>query len=309
MAGVNYAIKKAFDKYSDRYQLRQVRGTDNYIKYPHDITWMGNNSFVNRLYDESDLIHISEYPWALDGGSAPKIWNKVRKPTVVHQHGTPFRADPRKFSDLARRDGFTQIVSTVDLTLLDPNVEWLPNPVDIEMMQQIRLQYKVNDGIIRFGQAPTNQAIKNTKEYVHAVRSLKDEYPVDYLVIEKQTWDTTLREKARCDIWFDQLTFGYGNNGIEAGAMGMPVVGGFCEPAHEEALVAAVGEVPFVRARSDNLAARLRELAHDSAYRAREGARAFAYMQRVHGERSVVAALEKIYDRTINEFEAKHGRI
>ena len=309
MAGVNYGLKKAFDKYSDRYQLRQVRGTDNYIHYPVDIAWMGNNTFVNRLYDEADLIHISEYPWALDGGSAPKIWNKVPKPTVVHQHGTPFRSDPRRFSDLARRDGFTQIVSTIDLTLLDPDVEWLPNPVDIDMMQRIRLQYHVYDGIIRFGQAPTNQAIKNTKEYVHAVRALKNELPVDYLVIEKQSWETTLREKARCDIWFDQLTFGYGNNGIEAGAMGMPLVGGFSNPEHEAALVAAVGEVPFVRTRPDNLVATFRELANDPAYRSREGARALAYMRRVHGEQEVVARLEKIYDRTINEFEARHGRI
>lgn len=301
MAGVNNALKRAFDRHSTRYQMRQVRGTDNYIKYPVDITWMGNNTLVNRLYDAADLIHISEYPWALNGGSAPKIWNRVPKPTVVHQHGTPFRNSPATYLRLAKQEGFTQIVSSVDL-LVDPSLTWLPNPVNIDKMQQIRRENYVDEGKIRIGHGPTNRAIKNTAEYLVAVDSLG----VDHVLIEKLPWDKALREKARVDIWYDQLTFGYGVNGIEAAAMGIPVVGGFHDPRHRERYVQLVGIPPIVEATPDTLGRVLAELVADAGYRKAEADRIFDTVQRVHGEPNVVALLEKIYDRTIDEFEARH---
>lgn len=301
MAGVNFAIKKAFDKFSDRYILRQVRGTDNYIKYPHDITWWGSNELVNRLYDSADLIHISEYPWALLGGSAPKIWKLVPKPTVIHQHGTPFRNNPRQFLDIAKREHSTQIVSTVDL-LVDDSLEWLPNPVDIEMMLAIRLQNYKNDGIIRLGQAPTNRQEKHTAEYIAVAKELG----VDYLVVESQTWETTLKEKARTDIWFDQLTYGYGNNAIEAAGMGIPVVGGFANDVHKQRYVDLVGELPFVEATVGTLREVFRRLIEDRDFRLSESDRIHSIVRDLHGEASVVKRLEAIYDRTINEFEILH---
>lgn len=307
MAGVGYGLKKAFDTYSTKYQLRQVRGTNNYIDYPVDITWPGRNTFVNELYNEADLIHISEYPWALDGANAPRIWEQVPKPTVVHQHGTPFRNNPANFLRLARQGRFTQIVSTIDL-LVDPSLQWLPNPVDIEVMQQIRKERYPNDGIIRLGQAPTNQGIKNTKEYVHAALDLQKRYGIEYLVIEKQKWVDCLAEKARTDIWFDQLTYGYGSNAIEAGAMGIPLVGGFTSPQDEQRLVDQVGGLPFVPATVDTLPAVLDRLVRDADYRNAKGRQAYLYMSSVHSEPVVVAKLEGIYDRTINEFEARNGR-
>lgn len=301
MAGVNHAIKVAFDRHSDKYRLRQVRGTNNYIDYPVDIPWMGNNTLVNQLYNEADLIHISEYPWALDGGSAPKIWEKVKKPTVIHQHGTPFRSNPKKFLDIAAREGYTQIVATVDL-LVDDSLIWVPNPVDIDKMQAIRKEYyHAPEGRIRatIGHGPTNRAIKNTSEFLASVESIPD---VDYILIERQSWRNSLREKARCDIWYDQLTFGYGNNGIEAGAMGIATVGGFADPAHQRIYLDLVQESPFVEATPETLGQVLEHLVSDPEYRRQSGERAYSVVRRVHGSGEVVKRLESIYDKTIEEF-------
>lgn len=298
MAGVNHGIKAAFDRHSDRYRVRQVRGTNNYIDYPVDIPWMGNNTFVNELYNEADLIHISEYPWALSGASAPKIWNEVKKPTVIHQHGTPFRNNPKKFLDLARQNGYTQIVSTVDL-LVDDSLVWVPNPVDIEQMQAIRKEYYQNDGITRIGHGPTNRAIKNTAEYLAAVGGFAG---VDYLIIEGQKWAASLREKARVDIWYDQLTFGYGNNGIEAAGMGIPVVGGFADQRHREKYVSLVGLPPIVEATPGTLKQVLERLVEDVGFRQAEADRISGIVQRVHSQASVVALLESIYDKTLEDF-------
>lgn len=297
MAGVNHGIKVAFDKHSDRYRVRQVRGTNNYIDYPVDIEWMGNNTLVNQLYDEADIVHIAEYPWALDGSSAPKIWNKVRKPTVIHQHGTPFRENPQKFLDIAAREGYTQIVSTVDL-LVDDSLTWVPNPVDIDHMQALRNQYYVSSMPLLVGHGPTNRAIKNTSEFLAAVKELG----TDYLIIEGQKWATTLREKARCDIWYDQLTFGYGNNGIEAGAMGIPTVGGFADPAHRARYVAQTGGVWFTEATPETLGSVLADLVRNPDERHDAGSRTLAAVRSLHGDKAVVERLESIYDKTIEEF-------
>lgn len=298
MAGVNHSIKVAFDRFSTKYRLRQVRGTDNYIHYPVDIPWMGNNTLVNQLYNEADLIHISEYPWALDGGSAPKIWEKVKKPTVIHQHGTPFRSNPRRFLDIAANEGYTQIVSTIDL-LVDDSLTWVPNPVDIDLMQGIRREFYVNDGQTRIGHGPTNRAIKGTDLYLEAVKRIG----TDYLLVEGLAWSRALREKARCDIWYDQLTYGYGSNGIEAAAMGIPVVGGFANFHDRARYIQLVGLPPIVEADSDTLYDVLRDLVLDEGRRKDEAHRCQATVQRVHGEAAVVALLESIYDRTIEEFE------
>lgn len=297
MAGVNHAIKVAFDKHSDKYRLRQVRGTNNYIDYPVDITWMGNNVIVNELYDKADLVHISEYPWALSG--TPRIWNPVRKPTVIHQHGTPFRSNPKKFLDIAAQEGYTQIVSTVDL-LVDESLIWVPNPVDIDHMQSIRRERYVATEKVIIGHGPTNRAIKNTAEFLAAVESIPD---IDYVLVEGLKWKDALREKARCDIWYDQLTFGYGNNGIEAGAMGIPTVGGFADPAHRSRYVEHAGDPWFREANPETLGRVLGDLVRSDEQRRDAADRAFEAVSRLHSQQAVVLRLESIYDKTIEEFK------
>lgn len=306
MAGVNYGLAQAINRHSNRYAARQVRGTDNYIHYPVDIVWMGNNTFVNQLYDEADLVHISEYPWALDGGSAPKIWNKRRLPTVLHQHGVPFRTSPQRFLDIARREGYTQVVSTVDLLTAD-DLTWLPSPVDILRLQGLRKEHYPNDGVLRIGQAPTNRVAKNTHEFIEICKDLQRTHGIEYNVFESMSWEKSLASKARMDIWFDQLTYGYGSNGIEAAAMGIPVVSGFASPLHYSRYVELVGAVPFYPATLGTLRDVLQHLVEDVQQRVATGQHCFNVVQNVHGEREVVKRLEAIYDKTIDEFEVRNG--
>jgi hypothetical protein len=298
MAGVNYGLMQAINRHSTKYTARQIRGTDNYIHYPVDIVWMGNNTLVNQLYQEADLVHISEYPWALDGNSAPKIWDKRRLPTVLHQHGVPFRASPQKFLDIARREGYTQVVSTVDL-LTAEDLTWLPSPVDILRLQGLREEHYPNDGVVRIGQAPTNRGIKNTAEFIEVCKDLQRTHGIEYNVFESMSWEKSLASKARMDIWFDQLTYGYGSNGIEAFAMGIATVGGFADKVHHDRYVGLVGAPPFYPATVATLHDVLRRLVEDVQLRLSVGQDGFDIVQRVHGEVAVVKTLEEIYDRTI----------
>jgi glycosyltransferase involved in cell wall biosynthesis len=306
MAGVNYSLMEAINRFSTKYRARQVRGTNNYIDYPVDITWMGRNTEVNALYQEASLIHISEYPWALDGGSAPKIWDKVPKPTVIHQHGQPFRNNASRFLELARISSYTQLVSTVDLLAYGEPLIWLPNPVDVDRMQEIRRQHYPNDGKIRLGQAPTNRSVKNTDVFIAACKDLQELHDIDYYVIEKQKWSDTLRLKAQCDIWFDQLSLGYGNNGIEAMAMGIPCVGGYSNREDRDRLVDITNRVPFTDCTPDDARYVLESLVRDTEYRREAGARALSFVSQYHSYPSVARRIEMIYDQTIERFKETH---
>ena len=297
MAGVGYRLKAAFDKFSTRYKVRAVRGTNNYIDYPGDLTWMGNNELVNHLYDRADIIHIAEYPWIIQN-STPKIWRPVRKPTVIHQHGTPFRNNPKMFLDIARREGYQQIVSTVDL-LVDDSLVWIPNPVDVDDMRDIRRKNYPKDGVFRVGQAPTNRSIKNTSDYIAAAERIKaDRRKFDYFVLEKLKWVDTLRYKAQCDLWFDQLTFGYGNNGIEAMAMGIPVMGNFSDPSNFGKIKDLTGlDIPMIWTQPESIEYYIRWFMDRSEDLRRMANLSKKYIDAVHEESKVVERLEAVYDR------------
>lgn len=298
LAGVNYRLKAAFDKFSTKYKLRQVVGAESYIKYPYDILWMGNNEFVNKLYDDADLVHMAEHPRTLFD-FAPKIWNPRRTPTVLHQHGTTFRTNMQYYTRLCEAEGWTQIASTIDLAV--PSVEWVPNPVDIGMMTKIRLQYLDRaGGMVHVAHAPTNRAEKHTNLFEANMIRLAAENPrVSYDIIEGNCWTDTLARKATANLFYDQLNYGYGNNAIESMAMGIPTIGGFAN----EQLYWSLPDAGFYQATPANLGDTLREFVLSPALREHWGARGLDYVKRVHEESVVVKQIERIYDETIERFK------
>lgn len=299
LAGVNYRIKVAFDKFSKKYSCRQAVSSETYIEYPKDILWMGRNSEVNAIYDKADLVHITENPNTLTQ-STPKIWSPVPKPTVLHQHGTTFRSNPATYLAIAKANRWTQIVSTIDLTIND-EVEWVPNPVDIPMMAKIRERWYEDTGGIRLMHAPTNRTEKHTAIFVaNGIRMAAEDDTTKWEVVENQSWEYALGRKATADIWYDQLTYGYGNNGIEAMAMGIPVIGGFADKKN----YAKLGDIPFFPADRDTLGDVMRLLAASPAMRSEYSAKGMAYVYKHHDEEVVVRKLEAIYDRTIGDFNA-----
>lgn len=298
LAGVNYRIKAAFDKFSTKYEVRQVVGAESYIKYPYDIKWMGNNELVNELYGQADLVHITEHPRTLFD-FVPKIWNPRKLPTILHQHGTTFRMNREYYWRLCAAEGWTQICSTIDLS--SPKVEWVPNPVDIEHMRGLRRKRGTEgpDGAILVAHAPTNRQEKHTALFeANMIRIVAENKKVSYDIIEGQSWKTTLARKAHADLFYDQLTYGYGNNAIESMAMGIPTIGGFANQALYDNLPAA----GFFPARQATLGAILRDFIHSPQLRREWGERGQDYVRRVHSEEVIVRQLERIYDETIERF-------
>lgn len=291
MAGIGYWIKQAFDRFSTDVTVREIRDADNYIHYPADVH-QPSTTQVRELYDEADLIHLMEYPWAL----AKWIPEQLSKSAIVHQHGTPYR-----YSSESLRTGLPQIVSTPDLILYGDET-WLPNPVSVPDMKTIRKANYVKSDTIRLGHFPTFRDIKNSDDYERGAVSLRETNGIDYLLGMGLTHERTLQEKARCDILYDQLTLGYGYNGVEAGAMGLAVVGGFADTTIRDRFHDLTGgDSPLVEATVDSLHDVLEKLVVDKKRMISAQKKAHAFVKKFHDYPVAVKRLTQIWKKAYDE--------
>lgn len=176
----------------------------------------------------------------------PAVYDRVgsHRNVIVHHHGSRFRSDPVRISEQAVRIGARQVVSTVDLLLHVPaghSVKWFPQIVDVERMQEIR-SVTPRPSRPTVVHAPTNKHIKGTRHVIGAKRDLRDE--MDIQIVMHQPWWACLMAKAKADVFVDQLNLGYGNNAIEAWAMGIPVMAG-ATPDILAIMRSTFGETPF----------------------------------------------------------------
>jgi hypothetical protein len=216
------------------------------------------------------------------------------KPLIVHHHGTRFRRYPRRQYDQAAKVGALQVVSTVDLLTFVPSggtAHWQPQNIDIPKMAAVRAEHYAPGEKVRVAHMPTNRAIKGTAHVLAAVRVL----PIIELVWPRRPvpWETCLRMKATADIYADQFLLGYGNNAVEAWAMGIPVIAG-AESSLLPRMRAEWGELPFYRTDYPHLVDDLRALALSADCRAEWAARGLAHVRRFHAPAAWLARFEEL---------------
>lgn len=301
--GMGIRIKRAFDKFSDRYVVRALRSSENFIQYPADIeTYKTPRSAIQKIYDESDVIHCSN---SFD--SMVRYGHGQWKPCLITYQGTGFRSNPEPQIKYARRKQAIQTVSTIDLlTLFDDPDEgrWLPHPIDIEAMQTIRAQAEHRDKFVVY-HSPTNRRVKSTDAFMAAMRRLMEEDPrVEMRLVEGATWRDNLRWKSEADLVYDQLILGWGTNALEAWAMGIPVIVATEFQRVRERMVEIVGELPGYEATVDTLYEAIRTLVNEPAVREEYAQRGLRYVQRFHDEAVAVERLSRIYDEALGRNEA-----
>lgn len=292
LAGVGIGIKQAFDGYSRDWQVRVVRAQDKVYDYPKDAGWAEKNALV----DWADLVHVMEIPAAMPRG----------KKLVLHHHGSYFRWHRTTVLSEQRHRGAVGIVSTIDLLLLAPDdLTWIPAPYDVDWLYGMRRRHPRRP--LRIVQCPTNRVTKNTDALLAAAERLSKDVPVEVDIVEGVTWAESLRRKADADIVFDQLLTGYGNNAVEAMAMGIPVIAGL-DPelaAHhghpiphgtQDEMLRRFGGLPYVSAHEESVYEALVQLV-DVDNRAAWGARGLAHVRKFHDQPVVVRQLEQVYLR------------
>lgn len=290
--GQGFRIKRAFDRWQAReFSVRSIHTLGSYFQYPADLAY--HPSTAQPLFDAADVIHMRNgleglkrlRPAALEG----------RVGLICHWHGTRFRQEHAVLARETAQKGAKQLVSTVDLTLLAPDLTWLPSPIDVYEMSSYRSPLDP-DNPIRVAHSPTNRVVKGTQHVMDAVQGLyRRGLAIELDLIERKPWAYVLQRKAKADIYVDQLELGYGNNALEAWAMGIPVIAGVSDPAVRDAMLERFGTLPFYEATPETLTERIAELATDSALRSHWGMLGNLFVHEFHEESKVAALLSEIY--------------
>lgn len=280
--------------------IRSAHRAEAYFEFPRDILWdRSTDAEVRRLAAEADVIHLNN-SW--------KAYRQLRlhKPALLHHHGTLFRSNPGVLLNVAKRLGFVQAVSTIDLLRPAPDVlTWLPTAYDVDALVAFGAAHRREpDGRIRVVSAPTNRVWKSTDALEVAVRALRAEgLPVDLVLVEGKPWAECMEIKATADIYFDQVILGYGCNAIEAWGMGIPVVAG-ADAWTTARMLDEFGTLPYLEATPETIAAALRGLVQSVDMRAEYAERGMAHVRRFHDERPALTRLVELYVKALEE----HGK-
>jgi hypothetical protein len=285
--------------------IRSAHSSEAYFQFPRDIHWTrATHLEVQELADQCDVIHLNNSDMAYRKLRMPKI----RKPAVLHHHGTLFRNSPAPLLSAAKRFHMLQAVSTIDLQRVAPDIlHWLPTAYDLDEMARIREGHKrPDDGMVRVVSFPTNREIKSTDALQAAVRSLQAEgLPVELVLVSGKPWAESLAVKATADIYFDQVGLGYGCNAVEAWGMGIPVIAG----ADDWTLARMRKEwntrtLPFHVATETTIADAIRQLVQSPDLRATVAARGAKHAAKYHAEKPALARLAELYGMAIRKMQA-----
>lgn len=292
--GQGYRLKRAFDRYyPDEFKVRSIHSSDSYFQYPMDIPYTPR--IATGLFAEADIIHMRNGLEGLKRLRPDAYDGKVG--LVCHWHGSRFRSEHKRLFPEVASTGAIQLVSTVDLGILESGLTWLPSPVDMAEMEVLvhASGHQTEGKPIRVVHAPTDRKIKATAELIKAITDLSVRLPIELDLIERKPWREVLVRKAKGDIYMDQLDLGYGNNSLEAWALGLPVVAGVADPWVRNVMLQIFGDIPFFESSRKNLARDLEDLATDRDLRAQWAALGYDHVKRFHEEKVVVDQLAGIY--------------
>jgi glycosyltransferase involved in cell wall biosynthesis len=215
--GASWWLSDAINKYTDHI-ARSVRMRQSYINYPFDVIAPKETELAT-LIKWADVIHARDK-------ISPRL-NLDGKVKVI----TFTQLVPRM-----RAGGWTVTVSTPNLPAFYPAdpPTWLPSPREEMAAGKKHKRFTVCH-------APTYRYRKGTATIFEAFKALDAELEF----IENVSYAECIRRKAKCHALIDQFRFGYGNNAIEAWALGMPVISG-TEETDAAAIEKICGPLPFI---------------------------------------------------------------
>jgi hypothetical protein len=170
----------------------------------------------------------------------------------------------------------------------------LPFALDLEQWRPVSAP---EDDVVTIVHSSNHRHYKGTRFIEQAVAELRDEgLPVELDIVEGVSNEEAKRRYERADVIAgDLLIGGYSYFGVEAMALGKPVVAYLrpsAAPQHPE-----WAECPVVRATPDTVEEELRKLVVDPERRRRLAALGPEYVRKFHSYEAVGALLDEIYRR------------
>lgn len=262
-----------------------------------------------RAMRECDVLHLHV---DLELIALARVGRKKRGSThwdgalIHHYHGsteprvTPWQGpnEPTLFNIYGRFDqelGAIRCGARLNhLHMGDPTVEWVPMTQPVHRYYALR-QLKRLPGVpgqdrpVRIAHSPTYRKIKGTEALLEVVSGLQRKgRKVQVVLIEKLPHGKALELKATCDLCFDSFWLGLQGSGLEAGAMGIPVIAG--DPETRQFHVEHLGGCPYVYANDRaTLSAALDQLMDSVEHRADAGNAIGWYVWTYHSYEAVAA--------------------
>lgn len=277
-AGVAWSLHKAIET-TTIHKSTYFRHTDNYIQYPAQYTHR-HQLEQRRALREADVVHAH-----LSSGLL-RIGIKKGAKRIVHHHGTMLRKRVAVMEALDRQHADIRLCANLELTQYGEDLIYLPNPIPYAEYAKLAEGRKPGK-VFRISHSPTKRQNKGTEAFLNAVAELKTEgLPIEAVLIEGKTHAEALAIKATCDAAFDSFWLGLQVSGLEAAAMGQPVIAGDedINKRYEQWL----GCVPYTTATEATLAKTIKRLIMDHQFYADEKARVGEYVLN-HHDRAVVA--------------------
>lgn len=276
--GGAWFLKDALDRHTN-HECRAVRMYQSKLRYPYDIL-APTQGEINDLYAWADMIHVHDDA----GGLIINQWTDDPKPVVITYHGTRYRRFWQQFNAKCEHRGWKVTCSTIDLTWR--GAEWLPTPRrDLSRFWNPAEQFTVVH-------APTDRKRKRTDEVLAALVG------TEVALIEGETYAQCMSEKARGRILVDGW-LGYGNNTIEAWALGMPSVCGVTSEVGGM-MRDAWGYLPFADTAVEGLDFMIQELRLDPLLYCEIQDRGRAHFMRYHHAPAVATKLTKLYEEVLD---------
>lgn len=287
----------AFSLLQERPERDDAQGLVAPVQYRH----RPDLELVRQLGSSADVFHCHRDPEEYKNLRLDPAGRAV----VFHHHGTKYRTAPWKWN---RRPADLRLVSNLELLQYaeageGAHLDFLPNPVPVARYRKYALARKpawVKGEPFRVGHSPTRRAKKGTAVFLSTVERLQASgLPVEAVLIENVSHGRALEIKATCHAFFDSFWLGLQCSGLEAGAMGLPVIAGDADVrARYEAWL---GELPYTWAGDQReLQEAIEWLYLDREHYLSEAARVGWYVETYHDYAAVVRHYLDLLDGAVD---------
>jgi glycosyltransferase involved in cell wall biosynthesis len=213
-----------------------------------------------------------------------------RKKSLYHFLGSDIRGRPPEQLAYGRRAD-AQVVGSYDAIRWVPEAEVIPPGLDLAAYSPPPPSDRTRPLVVH---APSDRVRKGTEHVIDAC----EELDVELDIVEGLPHREARRRYERADIVVEQLNAGWhGVFGLEAMALGKPVVTYLKDDVVRRTEEAFGVRIPIVSATKETLAEQLRPLVDSPAERRRIGAESRAYVERVHDIDKVADRLLALYSR------------
>lgn len=262
----------------------------------------GRGRLLAHLMASYDVFHFHFHTSYLPLQRDLPLWRAAGKRIIFHLHGCDIR-DPLRvrvehsvsacaecpvqcmgptklhLSEVIARYADRVIVSTPDLLEFVPGADYIPNPLDCASLPRSSPAQGGQGREYVVVHAPTDRAIKGTRHLETAIEQLRAEgVPVRLQLVEGLPREQMLRACLEADVAVDQLLIGwFGLFALEMMALGKPVIA-YIRPELER----YAPDLPVVSAEPATIAAALRTMFADGAWRERLAHAGPAYVAREH---------------------------